>query len=114
MKTISKNRIKTAVYKRVSPLTAHLYTDDNWQGVSGVLDAIREALASLSDSLSLGVSVIDGGYHTSNDGMAHYKTYTLAVTDDNGKQIVGGHLNAHGAGYESDPFAKYDMSVVLW
>lgn len=112
-KKVSATKIKNHIYKVVSPMTSHLYKDEDWSGVASVFAAIRKVLANLSESLDLRVRVEDGGYRE-NDG-AHWKEYCLSIVDEaNEKQVLAGHLNAHGAGSIEDPFARYDMTVVLY
>lgn len=112
-KKITARKIKSQIYKVVSPLTSHLYKDQDWSGVAFVLASIRKVLSDLSETLDLRVSVEDGGYRERNG--AHWKEYCLAVVDEvSEKQILAGHLNAHGAGTVVDPFDRYDMSVVLY
>ena len=119
-KKVTSAKIKNQIYKVVSPMTSHLYKDEDWSGVASilaairnVLAAIRNVLASLSDSLDLRVRVEDGGYRQCNG--AHWKEYLLSIVDESSeKQIVAGHLNAHGAGTIADPFDRYDMTVVLY
>ncbi len=112
-KKITASKIKNQIYKVVSPMTSHLYKDQDSSGVASILSAIRKVLANLSDTLDLRVSVEDGGYRE-RDG-AHWKEYCLSIVDEaNEKQLLAGHLNAHGAGTISDPFDRYDMTVVLY
>lgn len=112
-KKVSATKIKNHIYKAVSPMTSHLYKDEDWSGVASVFATIRKVLTNLSESLDLRVRVEDGGYRQ-NDG-AHWKEYLLSIVDETTeKQIVAGHLNAHGAGTVSGPFERYDMSVVLY
>lgn len=112
-KKITARNIKSQIYKVVSPMTSHLYKDEDWSGVASVLSSIRKVLSGLSETLDLRVSVIDGGYREMNG--AYWKEYCLAVVDETSeKKILSGHLNAHGAGTISDPFDRYDMSVVLY
>lgn len=110
---ISKVRIKNSIYNAISELTSHIYRDDDWASVSNLLARIRKVLSLISDDLELAVSVKDGGYRTSNDGMSQWKEYCLSI-EYRGKEILAGHLNAHAAGTMEDPFSRYDMTVVLW
>lgn len=109
----TKQTIKNRIYRETREMTSHIYRDDNWGAVSSLLKKIREALARIGENLTLSVSVIDGGYRTSKDGMSHRKEYTLSIEQD-GISIFGGTLTAHAAGSVADPFDRYDMSVVLW
>lgn len=112
-KKITAAKIKNRIYKAVSPMTSHLYKDEDWSGVASVFKAMRVVLANLSESLDLRVSVEDGGYRENNG--AHWKEYLLSIVDETtGKKMVAGHLNAHAAGTIADPFDRYDMSVVLY
>lgn len=113
MSTISKTRIKNAIYKAVSPLTSHIYRDNDWSGVHKVIDTAADAVEKLDSGLSLHYDVVDGGYRTSRDGYSHYKEYLLYVYQM-GKVVLKGHLNAHGAGSMNDPYERYDMTVVLY
>lgn len=109
----TKQTIKNRIYREIKEMTSHIYRDDNWAAVSYVLKGIREALSRISDDLALSVSVIDGGYRASKDGVNRSKEYMLAI-EQNGKSIIGGILTAHAAGSVADPFDRYDMTVVLW
>lgn len=112
-KKITANRLKKQIYNVVGPMTSHLYRDEDWSGVRSVIASIRKVLNLLSERLDLVVSVEDGGYRE-NDG-AYWKEYRLSVVDlDTQAQVVGGHLNAHGAGTFINPFERYDMTVVLY
>lgn len=109
--TISKTRIKNRIYKAITSMTSHLYKDDDWASVSNVFATMRSVLATFEAGLELVVSVKDGGYREHNG--AQWKEYCLAIEDAEGKQLFAGTLNAHAAGTIEDPFARYDMSVVL-
>ena len=65
-KKVTATKVKNQIYKVVSPMTSHLYKDEDWSGVSSVFAAIRKVLASLSESLILRVRVEDGGYRENN------------------------------------------------
>lgn len=110
---ISKNRIKKSIYNAISELTSHIYRDEDWAGVSRVLETIREALASFNAGLTLSVSVVNGGYRTLRDGSAKWKEHNLSIENAEGEEVLRGFLNAHAAGTVEDPFCRYDMSVVL-
>lgn len=110
---ISNTRIKNAIYQAISKLTSHIYRDDDWQAVRSVLAEIRYVLSNLAHGYQLIVSVENGGYR-SNESGTQWKEYQLAIENADGKEVIGGTLNAHAAGKMNDPFSSYDMSVVLW
>lgn len=114
MAQANRLKIKNAIYNAIAGLTSHVYRDDNWAGVSNLCKRIRQTLAGFDgENLELTVSVPDGGYRTSRDGMAHYKVYNLDIERE-GETIISGSLTAHAAGSVADPFDRYDMTVVLW
>lgn len=62
-KKVTATKIKNQIYKVVSPMTSHLYKDEDWSGVAFVLASIRKVLSDLSETLDLRVSVVDGDYY---------------------------------------------------
>lgn len=109
----SRRSIMNHIYREISDMTSHIYKDDDWSAVSLLCKKIRTCMSSVDDALTLAVSVHDGGYRTSKDGMSHCKEYALSI-EHNGDEIIGGVLTAHAAGSVADPFSRYDMTVVLW
>lgn len=101
----SKRTAMNRIYKVTHDITSHLYHDENWHGVTLVVDAIE------SLGYECEVSVKDGGYRE-NDG-ARWKEYCLTITTPEGFEIHG-TLNCHAAGTVEDPFDRYDMSLVMW
>lgn len=93
------------IYKVTHDITSHLYRDENWHGVTLVVDAIE------SLGYDCEVSVKDGGYRE-NDG-AKWKEYLLLIRTPEGFEIHG-TLNCHAAGTVEYPFDRYDMSLVMW
>lgn len=112
MKATAK-RTMNLIYKNIQDLTSHIYKDDNWMAVNWLCDRIRMVLSSISEDLELSVSVHDGGYRTSRDGMSKRKEYALSIVNA-GEEMISGTLTAHAAGSVADPFDRYDMTVVLW
>ncbi len=101
----SKRTAKNRIYMVTHDITSHLYHDENWHGVTLVVDAIE------SLGYDCEVSVKDGGYRE-NDG-AKWKEYLLLIRTPDGFEIHG-TLNCHAAGTTEDPFERYDMSLVMW
>ena len=101
----SKRTAMNRIYKLTHDITSHLYHDENWHGVTLVVDAIE------SLGYDCEVSVKDGGYRE-NDG-AKWKEYLLLIRTPDGFEIHG-TLNCHAAGTVEDPFDRYDMSLVMW
>lgn len=101
----SKRTIINRIYKVTNKITGGLYRDENWHGVTLVVDAIE------SLGYECEVSVKDGGYRE-HDG-AKWKEYLLKITSPEGF-VVNGTLNCHAAGSMQDPFDRYDMSLVMW
>ena len=101
----SKRTAMNRIYKVTHDITSHLYRDENWHGVTLVVDAIE------SLGYDCEVSVKDGGYRE-NDG-AKWKEYLLLIRTPEGFEIHG-TLNCHAAGTVEYPFDRYDMSLVMW
>ena len=101
----SKRVIINRIYKVTHDITSHFYRDENWHGVTLVVDAIE------SLGYECEVTVKDGGYRE-HDG-AKWKEYLLQITSPEGF-VVHGTLNCHAAGSMEDPFDRYDMSLVMW
>ncbi len=110
---VNRRSIMNHIYREISDMTSHIYRDNDWSAVSVLCQKIRQVLTLISDDLELIISVPNGGYRTSHDGMSHCKEYSLSI-ENNGKSIIGGTLTAHAAGSVTDPFDRYDMTVVLW
>lgn len=101
----SKRTAINRIYKLTHDITGRFYRDENWHGVTLVVDAIE------SLGYDCEVSVKDGGYRE-NDG-AKWKEYLLLIRTPEGFEIHG-TLNCHAAGTVEDPFDRYDMSLVMW
>lgn len=109
----SRRSIMNRIYNEISEMTSHIYKDDDWGAVAHLCKKIRNCMSAVDKALTLVVSVHDGGYRTSKDGMSHCKEYDLLIEHE-GQEIIGGVLTAHAAGSVADPFDRYDMTVVLW
>lgn len=110
---VNRRSIMNHIYREISDMTSHIYRDDDWLAVDVLIRKIRNVLSIINDDLKLIVSVHDDGYRTSKDGMSKCKEYALSIEIEN-KEIIGGTLTAHAAGSVTDPFDRYDMTVVLW
>lgn len=110
---VNRRSIMNHIYREIREMTSHIYKDDDWGAVSNLCAKIRKVLSLISEDLELAVSVHDGGYRTSSDGMSRCKEYCLSIENE-GKEIIAGTLTAHAAGSIADPFDRYDMTVVLW
>lgn len=106
-KIVTKKRLINTIYKVTHKITGQLYTDDYWQGVKNV----EEAIASLGIT-NYNIYPENGGYRKSQDGLSHWKEYKVEI--EYGGVTVNGTLNCHVAGTVEDPFSRYDMSLVLW
>lgn len=105
----SKRTIINRIYKVTHDITGHLYNDENWHGVTLVVDAIE------SLGYDCEVTVKDGGYRSNPKdpfGLP-WKEYLLRIETPEGFEI-NGTLNCHSAGTTEDPFDRYDMSLVMW
>lgn len=105
----SKRTIINRIYKVTHDITGHLYHDENWHGVTLVVDAIE------SLGYDCEVTVKDGGYRSNPKdpfGLP-WKEYLLRIETPEGFE-VNGTLNCHSAGTTEDPFDRYDMSLVMW
>jgi len=105
----SKRTIINRIYKVTHDITSHLYHDENWHGVTLVVDAIE------SLGYECEVTVKDGGYRSNPKdpfGLP-WKEYLLRIETPEGFEVKG-ILNCHAAGSMQDPFDRYDMSFVLW
>lgn len=104
-----KKKYINHIYKAIGKETSHFYKDDAWQGVSHITDII----ADLPFVIDLNRYVENGGYHKDDDGNLRYKQYELEITCDN-DVVIKGDLKCHAAGTISDPFDRYDITVVLY
>jgi len=105
----SKKTAINRIYKATHDITNHLYRDENWHGVTLVVDAIE------SLGYECEVTVKDGGYMKNERdpyGLP-WKEYRLTITTPEWFEIHG-TLNCHAAGTTEDPFERYDMSLVIW
>ena len=112
MCAISRTKLRNTIYKETQKLTSHLYHDDYWYGVTLVKNKIQEIIDDNGSDYELCISVPNGGYHTSSDGMSQWKSYIIKISYDN-NVVLAGTLNCHAAGTINDPFKSYDMSLVI-
>lgn len=103
-----KNKVIKKIYDLTKSYTSKLYNDDYWKGVSD----IRSAISSITDITEVLIYPINGGYRTSKDGLSHWKEYEVELTGED--FTIKGTLNCHAAGSVSDPFDRYDMSLVIY
>lgn len=101
------NRIYNLVKKY--GISSRLYKDENWQAVDDYIKAI--------ESLGCEVRVWceNGGYtdYDPSDNMPRSKEYKIEITYEDG-MVVGGYIKCMAAGTVSNPFARYDTTMVLW
>lgn len=114
--SVSRTKLVNMIYKEVQrlKLTSKLYKDEYWEGPSDVFNCIRDVIAKTGGDYELVVSVPNGGYKKSRDGMSQWKEYDLDIINiESGKAVIIGLLSAHAAGKIDDPFSAYDMSLIL-
>lgn len=97
------------IYKAVRPITSKMYSDEYWDGVRQVEEAIASVIGEHGD---LDVRVEGGGYNKRLGEFPNYKEYLLTITVDD--VVIEGHLHCHTAGTMEDTFKYYDMSLVLY
>lgn len=112
---ITRTKLKNLIYDNTQKITSCLYHDDYWHGVSLIRMTIDRLIEENGGGYYLNLSVYDGGYKTSADGMSKWKEYWINIySDDSDHPVICGTLNCHAAGKIEDPFSSYDMSLVLW
>lgn len=105
-----KRKYINKVYKATKHLTAGIVRDNSWEHVSEVFECIENMLQGDGE---LEVTVKNGGYGQSRDGLSKYKRYDFIIYLNMGVNIEG-VLTCHGAGTEDDPFGRYDMTIEMW
>ena len=112
---ITRTKLKNLIYEGTSKLTSRLYHDDSWDGVSMVRMEIDYIINQNGGGYYSVISVHNGGYCTSKDGMSKWKEYWIDIySNDSDHPVIQGTLNCHAAGTVEDPFKSYDMSLVIW
>lgn len=112
---ISRTKLKNLIYTKTSKLTSAKYRDESWNGVSQIKETIQNIIDENGGGYYLIVSVHDGGYRTSKDGMSQWKEYWVDIySNDSDHPVICGTLNCHACGTVKDPWNAYDMSLVLW
>lgn len=111
---ISVKSLKNKIYKATQKYTSCLYHDMYWEGVSLIEDIIINVISENGNDYKFYISVPDGGYRTSSDGMSKWKVYNISIFK-NGEDTpcINGTLTCHAAGTVDDPFKSYDISLVL-
>lgn len=104
-----KKKVINQIYKYVQPLTSHLYTDNDWRGVSNTFKTIESVIG---DNGELEVNVENGGYWKHIQEFPNYKEYKFTITLNNGI-VIGGSLKCHSAGTMEDPFGRYDITITM-
>lgn len=112
---ISRTKLKNLIYNKTAKLTSCKYHDTYWDGVSQVKKAIKSVIEENGGGYELSITVYNGGYRTSKDGMSQWKEYWVDIySEKSPKPVICGTLNCHAAGSVKDPFDAYDMSLVIW
>lgn len=112
---LTRTKLKNLIYSKTTKLTSSKYHDDSWQGVSMIKKAINDIIKENGGGYQCFITVHDGGYHTSSDGMSKWKEYWVDIFSNNADHpVICGTLNCHAAGTVEDPFKSYDMSLVIW
>lgn len=110
----NKRSVINKLYRIVEPFTKHRYSDDNWSGVSDIINAIKNA------GYDVTVSVKDGGYRNSRGGntlfvgddVSYWKEYELEIPVED--KVIHGRINCHAAGTVEDIFSSYDQTCSFW
>ena len=100
----TKRSAKNQIYRHISSLTSHLYSDDDWRGVC----AIEAALAD--EGCEVTTWCEGTGYRSNRDGQ-QWKEYRMDIWC--GSYHFDAILNCHFAGTFENPYEKYDMSFIL-
>lgn len=108
-KSALKKKYIRHIYKALdkTKATSRFYSDESWEGKNYVCDVI----ANVEGVTNFECWVENGGYRRTNDGV-RYKEYRILV--EFGEISIEGTLTCHSAGTVEDPFARYDITVVLW
>lgn len=113
MPTITRVKLKNQIYEVCEKFTSCLYRDNSWLGVDRIIHSIKDLTKDSGYEAYL--SVEDGGYRTSKDGMSHRKEYLLTIEDTETEiPELRGTITCHSAGTEEDPWKRYDVTLVLW
>lgn len=100
----TKQSAKKQLYRTISPLTSHLYTDEDWSGVRSIEAALAE------EGCEVCTRVENGGYRSNNDGQI-WKEYLMDIQC--GSYTFSAILCCNFSGTMENPYAKYDMSFIL-
>lgn len=100
----TKRSAKNQLYRTISPLTSHKFSDESWQGVSQVIAALKE------EGCEVDTRVENGGYRRNSSGTM-WKEYLMDIQC--GSYTFTAILNCHAAGSVEDPFDRYDMTFIL-
>lgn len=103
----TKKGLVNQIYNVTTPILSKMQHDDAWQGVSNV----KKAIESIGIE-AVCLSVEDGGYRTTKDGLSKWKEYKIDI--EHGDIVIKGYLNCHAAGTIEDPFKYYDMTLVMF
>ena len=113
-------RIINIIYSYIdsSKLTSKVYHDENWQGVSEIRKIVDKALEVAGkiygEVFTSYISVENGGYGQSKDGLSSWKDYILNIDDEGGKRIITGTITCSFCGTVKDPMNAYDCTVVIY
>ena len=100
----TKQSAKKQLYRTISPLTSHLYHDDDWSGVRSIEAALAEEGCEVTTWCN------GTGYRSNREGQ-QWKEYLMEIQC--GSYHFDAILNCHFAGTMENPYAKYDMSFIL-
>ena len=105
------------IYQLTHSLTSKIYSDESWEGVNSIINTIKEVVEFYNRkddrNLEVVISVENGGYKTSKDGLNQWKEYNISI-EENDNSIIAGVITCHAAGTVEYPFSKYDITIQLW
>lgn len=112
---LSKQKLKTMIYKATKNFTRGIYSDDYWKGPQEVWDAFNK--------LNLNWYINKAEYRNNRDDakmgiqMPTSKVWDIQINwkGPKGKDLkMKGQLTASGAGSMKQPLEKYDIVLILF
>lgn len=103
------------IYDCTDNLRTGIFSDDDWSNVFALRNKMQEVINAINLLYDSTYDFEFGGgvYKKSDDGMNEYREYAFGITDTNSGETRSGSVICSAAGSIGNPFAKYDISLVM-
>jgi len=104
----TRDQVKRYLYRLIGRLTDGFFRDDSWIPVHQIFSIFKK------NGIPYTITSADYGHDREGRPNSKVWKFTVPFTGKNGRpQVLYGTITAAGAGEVSDPFSRYDLTVIL-